>query len=544
MKSAKPNVVLILNDDMGFSDIGCYGGEVETPHLDRLAENGLRFSQFYNTARCSPSRASMLTGLHPHQTGVGILTYDSGPEGYAGNLNQRCVTIPQALKTNGYRTYMSGKWHVASSLTKPTDTWPLQRGFDEFFGTIIGAGSFYDPNTLTRGNANAEHEARAEGFFYTDAISDQAVAYIDQHASAHAGQPFFEYVAYTAPHWPLHAHEADIAKYKGRFDAGWDALREARLEKLVASGILKDAWKLTERDPSQPPWTQAQADEQFRAWTLRCMEVYAAQIDRMDQGIGRIIAALERTGQLDNTVVIFLADNGACAEDIPEGVTIDELVNKLMIARSTTRSGEPVHFGNDTGRMPGPENTYQSYGTAWANLSNTPFRLYKHWIHEGGIATPLIVHWPNGIADRGGIRHAPGYLPDIMATVLDITGTPYPASFEGRAIDPLEGRSLLPVFGKDGGSRPPMFWEHEGNAAVRIGQWKLVKRYPLDWELYDLEADRTELNDLAAQHPARVADMATQYDAWAARCGVIPREKIVALMSSQGVTRAFWEKDE
>jgi len=544
MKSTQPNVVLILNDDMGFSDIGCYGGEIETPHLDRLAANGLRFSQFYNTARCSPSRASMLTGLHPHQTGVGILTYDSGPEGYAGNLNQRCVTIPQALKTNGYRTYMSGKWHVASSLTKPTDTWPLQRGFDEFFGTIIGAGSFYDPNTLTRGNANAEHEARAEGFFYTDAISDQAVAYIDQHASKHGAQPFFEYVAYTAPHWPLHAHEADIAKYKGRFDAGWDALREARLEKLVASGILKDSWRLTERDPSQPPWTQAQADEQFRAWTLRCMEVYAAQIDRMDQGIGRIIAALERTGQLDNTVVIFLADNGACAEDIPEGVTIDELVNKLMIARATTRSGEPVHFGNDTGRMPGPENTYQSYGTAWANLSNTPFRLYKHWIHEGGISTPLIVHWPNGITDKGGIRHAPGYLPDIMATVLELTGTPYPAIFEGRAIDPLEGRSLLPVFGQDGGARPPMFWEHEGNAAVRIGQWKLVKRYPLDWELYDLEADRTELHDLASQHPARVADMAAQYDAWAARCGVIAREKIVALMSSQGVTRAFWEKDE
>ncbi len=544
MTTAKPNVVLILNDDMGFSDIGCYGGEVETPHLDRLAANGLRFSQFYNTARCSPSRASMLTGLHPHQTGVGILTYDSGPEGYAGNLNQRCVTIPQALKTNGYRTYMSGKWHVASSLTKPTDTWPLQRGFDEFFGTIIGAGSFYDPNTLTRGNANAEHEARAEGFFYTDAISDQAVAYIEQHAAGHAGQPFFEYVAYTAPHWPLHAHEADIAKYKGRFDAGWDALREARLEKLVASGILKDAWKMTDRDPSQPPWTQAQADEQFRAWTLRCMEVYAAQIDRMDQGIGRIIAALERTGQLDNTVVIFLADNGACAEDIPQGVTIDELVNKLMIARATTRSGEPVHFGNDTGRMPGPENTYQSYGTAWANLSNTPFRLYKHWIHEGGISTPLIVHWPNGITDKGGIRHAPGYLPDIMATVLDVTGTTYPASFEGRAIDPLEGRSLMPVFVKDGGTRPPMFWEHEGNAAVRIGQWKLVKRYPLDWELYDLDADRTELNDLAAQHPARVADMGAQYDAWAARCGVIAREKIVALMSSQGVTRAFWEKDE
>jgi arylsulfatase len=544
MKTSKPNVLLILNDDMGYSDIGCYGGEVETPNLDRMAANGLRFSQFYNTARCSPSRASMLTGLHPHQTGVGILTYDSGPEGYAGNLNQRCVTIPQALKASGYKTYMSGKWHVASSLTKPTDTWPLQRGFDEFFGTIIGAGSFYDPNTLTRGNANAEHEARAEGFFYTDAISDQAVAYIEQHAKAHPDQPFFEYVAYTAPHWPLHAHEADIARYKGRFDSGWDALREERLEKLVASGLLKDTWKLTERDPSQPPWSEAQADEQFRAWTLRCMEVYAAQIDRMDQGIGRIIAALEKTGQLDNTVFIFLADNGACAEDIPEGVSIDELVSKLMIARAETRSGEPVHFGNDPSRMPGPENTYQSYGTAWANLSNAPFRLYKHWIHEGGIATPLIIHWPRGIGERGGIRHAPGYLPDIMATILDITGTAYPATFEGRPIDPIEGQSLLPVFAQDGGTRAPMFWEHEGNAAVRIGQWKLVKRYPRPWELYDLEADRTELHDLAARHPERVADMAGQYDAWAARCGVIPREQIVTLMSSQGVTRAFWEKDE
>jgi arylsulfatase len=548
-KTQRPNVVLILNDDMGYSDIGCYGGEVETPNLDRLAANGLRFSQFYNTARCSPSRASMLTGLHPHQTGVGILTYDSGPEGYAGNLNHRCVTIPQVLKASGYRTYMSGKWHVASSLTKPTDTWPLQRGFDEFFGTIIGAGSFYDPNTLTRGNDNVEHEAHAPGWFYTDAISDQAVAYIDAHAREHAGTPFFEYVAYTAPHWPLHAHDDDIAKYKGRFDAGWDALREARLEKLVASGILQPHWKLTERDPTQPPWTEAEKDEQFRAWTLRCMEVYAAQIDRMDQGIGRILAALERNGRLDDTLVIFLADNGACAEDIPQDVTIDELVEKLMIARRTTRSGEPVHFGNDVTRMPGPENTYQSYGTAWANLSNAPFRLYKHWIHEGGIATPLIAHWPNGIdaSQNGGLRHAPGYLPDIMATIVEATGARYPSTFEGHAIDPLEGQSLLPVFADEATAvenRKPMFWEHEGNAAVRIGQWKLVKRYPRDWELYDMDADRTELHDLAAQQPRRVQEMAAQYDAWAKRCGVLDREKIVTLMKSQGVTRAFWEKDE
>jgi len=537
----RPNVVLILNDDMGYSDIGCYGGEIDTPNLDRLAAEGLRFSQFYNTARCSPSRASMLTGLHPHQTGVGILTYDSGPEGYAGNLNHRCVTIPQALKASGYRTYMSGKWHVASSLTKPTDTWPLQRGFDEFYGTIIGAGSFYDPNTLTRGNENVEHEAQADdAFFYTDAISDQAVRYVERHAAKHADKPFFAYVAYTAPHWPLHAHDEDIAKYKGRFDQGWDALREARLDKLVEEGMLSEAWKLSPRDATQPPWSEAE----HKAWLLRCMEVYAAQVDRMDQGIGRIVEALRRTGTLDDTVIIFLADNGACAEDIPEDVTVDELVNKLMIARSRTRKGEPVHFGNDPGRMPGPEDTYQSYGTAWANLSNTPFRLYKHWIHEGGISTPLIVRWPRGIREPGAIRHTPGYLPDIMATILDLTGTAYPAEYDGRPIEPLEGTSLVPALAGGEVDRPPMFWEHEGNAAVRIGRWKLVRNYPGPWELYDMDADRTELDNVAARHPARVADMAAQYEAWAQRCGVIPREKIVTLMRSQGVTRAFWEKPD
>jgi arylsulfatase A-like enzyme len=541
MTKKKPNVVLILNDDMGYSDLGCYGGEIETPNLDRLARDGLRFSQFYNTARCSPSRASMLTGLHPHQTGVGILTYDSGPEGYAGNLNKRCLTIPQALKTNGYRTYMSGKWHVASNLRTPTDTWPLQRGFDEFYGTIIGAGSFYDPNTLTRGNENIEHEARSDpAFFYTDAISDQAVAYIDEHAKHHAGRPFFTYVAYTAPHWPLHAHDEDIAKYRGRFEKGWDRLREERLDKLVAWGVLNRAWKLSPLDPTQPTWSEAGN----KAWLLRCMEVYAAQVDRMDQGIGRILAAIERSGELDNTIIFFLADNGACAEDIPENVTIEELVDKLMIARAHTRSGEPVHIGNNPDLMPGPENTYQSYGQAWANLSNTPFRLYKHWIHEGGISTPLIVHWPAGIADRGAIRHAAGYLPDIMATILDLTGTAYPATFEGHNIDPLEGQSLAPVFAADGIERPPMFWEHEGNAAVRIGKWKLVRYYPREWELYDMEADRTELHDVAMQHPERVVDMKRQYEDWAKRCGVLDREKIIALMKNQGVTRAFWEKDQ
>jgi arylsulfatase A-like enzyme len=537
--SESPNILIILNDDMGFSDIGCYGGEIDTPNLDRLASGGLRYSQFYNTARCSPSRASLLTGLHPHQTGIGILTYDTGPEGYAGDLNRNCVTIAEVLKGRNYRCYLSGKWHIARSLTQPSSAWPLQRGFDEFFGTIIGAGSFYNPNTLTRGNDNIEHEAEQDpAFFYTDAISDQAVAYIKAHRRGHPDAPFFQYVAYTAPHWPLHAHEEDIAKYKGRFDAGWDKLREERLARLIRDGVIHRSWQLTDRDPTQPPWEEAD----YREWRSRCMEVYAAQIDRMDQGIGRIIQALEETDQLENTLIVFLSDNGGCAEDIPVGVTARELVDELMIAKATTRTGEPVRFGNDPKIMPGGEDTYQSYGTAWANLSNTPFRLYKHWVHEGGIATPLIVHWPRGIKEAGGLRHHPGQLPDIMATILEVTGATYPREHEGHAIPPCEGESLVPSFESDEIARGPLFWEHEGNAAMRMGKWKLVRNYPGPWELYDLEADRTEMHDLAAQHPQRVREMSEQYAAWAERCGVMPREKILDLMKAQGA-KAFWEDD-
>src|ERR671933_1654975 len=463
----KPNVIVILADDMGYSDIGCFGGIIETPNLDRLAKNGIRLTEFYNTARCSPSRASLLTGLHPHQTGIGILTYSTGPEGYAGNLSRNSVTIAEVLRQRGYRCYLSGKWHVASSLTEPTDAWPLQRGFDEFFGTIIGAGSFYNPNTLTRGNDNIEAEAeRDPSFFYTDAISDQAVEFIRRHAREEPEAPFFMYVAYTAPHWPLHANEEDVAKYKGRFDAGWDRLREARLDRLVRDGIIHPSWQLTERDPTQPPFSEAD----HRAWRLRCMEVYAAQIDRMDQGIGRVIAALEETGRFENTLIIFLSDNGGCAEDIPPGVTARELVDELMIAKAATRTGEPVRFGNDPDIMPGGEDTYQSYGTAWANLSNTPFRLYKHWVHEGGIATPLIVHWPEAIPQAGELRHRPGQLTDIMATVLEVSGAVYPDAHQGHAVPPCEGESVVPSFASDDRERGPLFWEHEGNEAVRVGK--------------------------------------------------------------------------
>ena len=540
MATTKPDIIIILNDDMGFSDIGCYGGEIETPNLDRLAAGGLSYSQFYNTARCSPSRASLLTGLHPHQTGIGILTYDTGPEGYSGDLNKRCVTIAEVLKEAGYGTYLSGKWHVAKNLTEPTDSWPMQRGFEKFFGTIIGAGSFYHPNTLTRGNDSAEHEATENPeFFYTDAISDQAADFIRDHHRESPDKPLFQYVAYTAPHWPLHAHDEDIARYKGRFDDGWDKLREQRLERLVRAGIIDASWMLTERDPSQPAWENAEQKE----WLLRCMEVYAAQIDRMDQGIGRIIAALEETGRLDNTFLLFLSDNGACAEDIPEGVDVQSLVDDLMIAQAKTRDGRPVLLGNDPTVMPGPEDTYQSYGVAWANMSNAPFRLYKHWIHEGGISTPLIVHWPEGIEDKGAVRHVPGQLPDLMATVLEITGAIYPQNYKGNEILPLEGVSLTKSFDADYDRQEPLFWEHEGNAAVRVGKWKLVRNYPAAWELYDMDADRTETKDLAGVHPDRVKEMLALYEDWAKRCGVIPREKILEEMKKLGGT-AFWEKED
>lgn len=535
----RPNVLLILNDDMGYSDIGCYGGEIDTPNLDRLARQGLRFTQFYNSPRCSPSRASLLTGLYPHQAGIGILTYPTGPEGYAGDLNRNCVTIAEVLRADGYRTYLSGKWHVSSNLVEPTDSWPMQRGFDEFFGTIIGAGSFYYPNTLTRGNVNIDHEAeQAEAFFYTDAISDQAAAYIRDHKAKHPHGPFFQYVAYTAPHWPLHAHDGDIAKYKGRYDAGWDQLREARLRRMIEAGIIDADWKLTDRDPTQPAWENAEN----KAWLLRCMEVYAAQVDRMDQGIGHIIKALEETGQFDNTLILFLSDNGACAEDIPENVAMEELVNEQMIARSHTRKGEEVVPGNIPEIMPGPENTYQSYGTAWANLSNTPFRLYKHWTHEGGVSTPLICHWPAEIREAGALRHTPAHLPDIMATILDITGSAYPKEFSGHRIPPAEGHSLAPVFAHDHLSQRPLFWEHEGNAAVRVGKWKLVREYPGSWELYDMEVDRTEMTNVADRYPEIVEEFSRQYEVWAERCGVIPREKILEMMK-QLPGKAFWEDE-
>lgn len=541
MAAERPNVIVILTDDMGFSDLGCYGGEIETPHLDALAANGLRFTQFYNTGRCCPTRAALLTGLYPHQAGIGHMMQDKGLEGYRGDLNRQCVTIAEVLRSAGYRTYMVGKWHVTKEV-QPRDesdkaNWPLQRGFDRFYGTIHGGGSYFDPTSLVRQNTlispYADPEYRPREFYYTDAIADHAVRFAAEHARDHAGKPFFMYVAYTAAHWPMHAKEADIAKYRGRYDAGYDAIRAARVAKMKQLGLIDPRWQIAPQKGGS--WHEV-AD---RAFELRCMEVYAAMVDCLDQGIGRLVAELRRTGELDNTLLLFLQDNGGCAEAMGRQARSPaprhraarpslpplaaDFLQPEMIPKQT-RDGYPMRQGY--GVLPGAADTFHGYGEAWANVSNTPFREYKHWVHEGGISTPLVVHWPAGIpaGRRGALEHQPAHLIDVMATCVDVAGATYPQKFQGHAITPMEGVSLRPAFdGRPLARGGPIFFEHEGNRAVRDGRWKLVAKGPRGpWELYDMETDRTEMNDLASQQPERVAALAAGWEAWAQRAQVVP----------------------
>jgi arylsulfatase len=524
----RPNIVIVLADDMGFSDLGCYGGEIETPHLDEVARRGVRFSHFYNTARCSPSRASLLTGLHPHQAGIGILTNDDSPNGYPGNLNRQCATLAEMLKGAGYATCLSGKWHLATQMHVPNDAWPTRRGFDRFFGTLTGCGSFFRPGTLTRGESDASAEADDPAFFYTDAIAEHGAAFVRE--QARAGTPFFLYAAFTAPHWPLHAPEEDIERCNGRFDEGWDRLREKRLQKLVAEGVLPADTTLSERDPTQPAWTEATDKE----WQVRRMEAYAAMIERMDRGIGRIIEALKSSGVFDNTLFVFLSDNGASPETLPL-VKLEQFTKRTDILPRATRDGRPMRVGNTPDIVPGAEDTYSSYGRAWANLSNTPFRFYKRWVHEGGIATPLVIHWPGGALQAGAIVDQPFQLVDIAPTILEVTGAAYPPPGLPHRILPLEGRSLVPALRGEVLPEKPLFWEHTGNAAIRLGRWKLVREEPHAWELYDLSSDRTELHDLSAVHPDLVASLRAQWEAWAQRVGVIPWEVTLRIYEERGL---------
>lgn len=538
LADSRPNIVLIMADDMGYTDIGCYGSEIRTPTLDQLARNGVRMTQFYNTSRCCPTRAALLTGLYSHQAGIGLMTGDRGWDAYRGDLNRKCVTIAEVLKAGGYRTYMSGKWHVTrrTSPKGPKDNWPRQRGFDQFYGTITGAGSFWDPATLCRNNTyitpENDPEYQPENFYYTDAINDNAIAYLDDHEKNHDDKPFFLYVAFTSAHWPMHAHDDDIAKYRGMYDDGFNPIRKARYEKAKRLGVIQDGWAMSK--PAMD-WN-ANANKE---WDIRCMEVYAAMVDRMDQGIGRVMNELKRQDRFDNTIVIYLQDNGGCAEGYGRRDNSDKkskfdfkplgkdgLQTKIWPPMQT-RSGHWVRTGPQT--MPGAEDTFVAYGAGWANTSNTPFRGYKHDGYEGGISTPFIVHWPDGIKkrSRGSVVREPAHLIDLMATFVDASDVDYPKQFADNLIQPMEGVSLLPAMnGRKLSRSQPLFFEHHGNLAMRDGQYKIVSYYrkerPVHWELYDMDADRTEQNDLADAQPDRVKTMAAKWQQWADRVGVQP----------------------
>lgn len=505
----QPNILIIMADDMGYSDIGCYGGEVETPNIDRLAYKGIRFTQFYNSARCCPTRASLLTGLHPHQTGMGHMVSSKkvnatkGP--YQGYLNDQCVTIAEVLKTAGYNTLMSGKWHVGEFHPE----WPCDRGFDRFWGIISGGGNYFDitkakaPGVIRiMANNNERFYPPKNDFYMTNAITDSAVSMLNQYAGG--GKPFFMYLAYTAPHWPLHALQKDIDRYRGKFMKGWNELRKERFERMKQLGILPGIAVLSPSEGEIMNWENVENKEEME---LK-MAVYAAQIDCMDRGIGKVLEKLEEKGQLDNTLIIFLSDNGGCAEGGIRGF-------------DNRKNGLP----------PGGVDSFMSYGESWANLSNTPFRLYKHDVHEGGISTPLIVHWPAKIKDPGTIRKQMGHVTDLMPTCTDVAGASYPKKHKGHQILPSEGKSLMPAILDDQPLHDTLCWEHEGNCAIRAGNWKLVAKSKVKkdhtvnnevlWELYDMNTDRSELNDLSRQYLSKVSELTGAWMKWAEQTGVL-----------------------
>lgn len=511
----RPNIILILVDDMGFSDIGCYGGDIRTPNLDRLAGEGVRFSSMYNAARCCPTRASLLTGCYPHRAGIGHMIGDLGTPAYRGRLLDQSVTLGETLKQAGYATFMSGKWHVGGDYDSrdadhwtpgdPTHPTPMQRGFDRFYGTLDGASSFFNPHYLMEDDRRVFPDC--DDYYITDAFSRKAVGMIRDHAPS--DDPFFLYLAYTAPHWPLHAPEEAIAAYEGQYKHGWDAARGARFEELKVSGILKDGWAISPRDPQVCAWQEV-AD---KSWEDRRMAVYAAQVALMDAGVGQVLETLDDLGIAEDTVVMFLSDNGGCAEYLAED-------GWARFYAGQTREGGDVVLGNRTDLRPGDAATFMSYDAGWSNLSNAPFRLHKRFVHEGGISTPFILRWP-GQATAGAITHAQAHVIDLMPTCLDIAGAAPLAERAGLPAPACDGESLLPCLaGQDWNRVRPLCWEHQGNAAIRSGEWKLVRTFGAEWELYNMDDDRTELHDLAEGNGAIRDRLLADYGLWATRCGV------------------------
>ncbi|HYG74477.1 MAG TPA: arylsulfatase [Planctomycetota bacterium] len=492
---SRPNVVVILVDDMGWADLGCYGSEIPTPNIDALAANGLRFTQFYNTGRCCPSRASLLTGLYSHQAGVGNMTQDYGEAspGYRGRLNTSCVTIAEVLRSAGYFTAMSGKWHVGQE----HGVKPSNRGFDRSFNSI--AGGFYfsgDPKAklFLNGERIANDDQRLPRDWYlTDLWTRMGLQFIEEGVAAK--KPFFLYLAYNAPHFPLQAPAEEIARFRGMYKKGWDAVSAQRHARQIELGLIERSWKKARRTDDIAEWDSLSNEARDRLDHI--MAVYAATVSHMDKAIGDVVKTLKEKGQFDNTLIFFMSDNGGTSEGGVNG----------------KNTGDPSTFKSDW-----------FAGESWAWVQNTPFRRYKRYNHEGGIATPLVAHWPAGIVATNEVRSQPSHLIDIMATVVDVTGAAYPTTFNEKSILPMEGKSLRPVFSNKPLERDALYWEHEGNAAVRAGDWKLVRLgNEGKWELYDLKADRTEQNNLAAQMPEKVAELQSKWRAWAERCHVIDK---------------------
>lgn len=501
----RPNIVMIVSDDIGYSDLGCFGGEIPTPNLDKLATGGRRFSQLLTNPMCCPSRAALLTGLYPTQAGVGYYTKNYGPPGYLGRLNDNCVTLAQVLKSVGYQTAISGKWHV-SNWNNP-ESEPPARGFDESFCEIGGNGYFTTERFL---NGKKIGVSPNPSFYMTSAITNFAQKQI--HSFANKADPFFLYTAYTAPHFPLQAPAADIADFHGKYGQGWDVLRQTRYDAAKRLGIIDPHWELAPRDESVIAWDKANG----KSWQSSRMEVYAAQVALLDSGVGKIIDTLEQLNILEDTLVIFLGDNGASAETILPG----------SHDRAPTRNGKPIQTGNTPTIHPGASDTFCSYGKPWGCVSATPFRRYKLWVEEGGICAPLIASWP-GTLDAGGIDHRPIHLMDFMPTFLDLTGATYPTTFKGNPVHPMQGRSIANVLtgAADADTWDHerwLFWEFTGHRAARHGDLKIVSDESGDpWQLYNMATDRTEMVDIAAQQPADVTAMAAAWQSWKERVGVV-----------------------